>query len=565
MARLQTDDAVRSKLLGLIRKEEQRVLDSFLIQKRLAVMELARAMEDFAVRLALRSEERAVDPDLNDLYLKGWNKALDLFVDESCGGEGVLLTPSTEDLQEWADSVLQHCGRIRQCEMVMRLWNVGLVEPLEAGDGEIRFGIVSEKAGVEKLEREEFSRLGELLAEHQKPERESLLAKQGQIARSMVDLVRPWREHYIAYDTTPEIDDFFEDMGILHARSLRGQDSFPGDALFGGQEFDLYRAAAGILIGITLKHRHFCFALLNKHPEIHPRNILASPRPTEALARVLEVLLEVDRGAAEQALQMLVLTPENKHYHCADSAAGYHAPLIAVGREDVVLSSLGCLGSSFAFMLGELRRRYPGDWDRATNLREAMFRKELYTAFSASRMLTIDRSVLLRTNGKTATDVDALVLDRRSGTLGLFQLKWQDFFGDSMRQRESRKKNFFEGANYWVGAVDRWARGKALTEVGENLGMDRNDAGRIRRLRLFVISRNFSGEDASDERAAWGLWPQVVRLMVERLDPKDPIDGLFKALKEDAPALRLPSSGYGEPSQLKFDDMLISLEFPKTA
>lgn len=542
------------------------MLNSFLPQKRLAVMELARAVEDFVVRSAFRSEGRPADQSLDDLYAKGWNKALELFVDKSCDYKGILLVPSSEEWQGWADSVLQHCGRIRQCEVTMRLWDVGLVKLLGADNGEIRFGIASENAGVEKLEREEFSRLGALIAEHQKPERENLLARQEQVARSMTELVRPWRDHYIAYDTTPEIDDFFEDMGLLHARTLLGQDSFPGHALFGGQEFDLYRAAAGILIAIMLKHRHFCFALLNKCPEIHPRNILATPRPTEALVQVLEALLEVDRGAAEQALETLVLTTENKHYHCADSAAGYHAPSVAVGKKDVVLSSLGCLGSSFAFMLGELRRRYPDDWDRATNLREAVFRRELYAAFPPSRMLTIEGSVKLRKNGKTVTDVDAVVLDRRSGTLGLFQLKWQDFFGDSMKQRESRKKNFLLGANKWVDAVDWWTRGRTMLEVGERFGMSRDDADRIRRLRLFVVGRNFSGfsgENASDERAAWGLWPQVVRLMVERLDHKDPISGLFEALKEDAPTLRLPGPSDEEPSRVKLDDVLISLEFPK--
>jgi hypothetical protein len=48
------------------------------------------------------------------------------------------------------------------------------------------------------------------------------------------------------------------------------------------------------------------------------------------------------------------------------------------------------------------------------------------------------------------TDIDAAVLDRTTGDLALFQLKWQDFRGATTRQTISRAKNF-------VGQVQKWA------------------------------------------------------------------------------------------------------------
>ncbi|MBA2712883.1 MAG: hypothetical protein H0U55_04915 [Rubrobacteraceae bacterium] len=396
------------------------------------------------------------------------------------------------------------------------------------------------RIGIEVAEREHFAWLKDLIIEKQEPELHHLTTRQAAIARAMAGFVRPWRDHYIAYETTPAIDSYFEDLGILHARTLLGQDSFPGHALFGGHEFNLYRATAGILAGIALKHRNFCYALLNKQPEIEPRNIFAIPRPVEDMIQDFAFVLGVDGAMARQALETLTLTVDNKSHHCASSSAGYFAPLITVGREHVLLSTLGCLDSPFYFMLGELRRRYRADWDKATNLREEVFRRELYQLFPLPHMLEIQRSIMVRANGKTVTDIDALVFDRNAGVLGLFQLKWQDPFGGSLRQRASRKKNFFGGANGWVEGVDQWIRNRDLAEIGQALGMKRTDASRIRQVRLFVIGRNFSnfsGNDIPDERAAWGLWPQVLRLVHDKPGNPNPVDALFRALKEDAPAL----------------------------
>ena len=59
----------------------------------------------------------------------------------------------------------------------------------------------------------------------------------------------------------------------------------------------------------------------------------------------------------------------------------------------------------------------------------------------------------LKNEGAVATDIDAAVFDTTTGTLGLFQLKWQDPFGTSMRRRNSKMMNFLEETNQWVSTV----------------------------------------------------------------------------------------------------------------
>ena len=104
-------------------------------------------------------------------------------------------------------------------------------------------------------------------------------------------------------------------------------------------------------------------------------------------------------------------------------------------------------------MLRNLRMRYPADWDRAVNGREVLFRDELFELFPQDWLVKIPRSIGLKEGGQKLTDIDAVVLDERNGLAGLFQLKWQEPFGHSMRERAARMKNFQEEANSWINVI----------------------------------------------------------------------------------------------------------------
>ena len=54
------------------------------------------------------------------------------------------------------------------------------------------------------------------------------------------------------------------------------------------------------------------------------------------------------------------------------------------------------------------------------------------------------RPVHLKIGDKKITDIDAAFFDERNGHLGIFQLKWQDIFADSMRKRQTKMLNMVE-------------------------------------------------------------------------------------------------------------------------
>src|SRR5207253_2417129 len=152
------------------------------------------------------------------------------------------------------------------------------------------------------------------------------------------------------------------------------------------------------------------------------------------------------------------------------------------------------------------------DWDRALDAREAIFRDDLYqclTAQDSSRFFATPGGIKLRKDGRVVTDIDAVIYDRTTGDLALFQLKWQDAFGASLSKRSSGAKNFTAGAQQWVDTVSQWLLMKEDHEIRGHFGLKERTAPPLK-VRLFVLGRfaaHFSDYGRPDVRAAWGIWP----------------------------------------------------------
>ncbi|MEZ4726961.1 MAG: hypothetical protein R3E79_07495 [Caldilineaceae bacterium] len=534
------DDPI-SNLRTLIHYEEHRILKSFPLERRKGLIDIVRSMD-----LLWFSYKMGANPDIDQvaetikLFSYGLNKALFLFMDASCSLPGYPLGRSNKESQQWADSVLLHCGRLGAFELILEICRVGLGSIWREKPNVYHFAYASGPLGIEAFEAEDFVWRLESVAHRQTLQHMALEAKQARIWESMFNSVDVWRKDYIMYDTNPEIDDFYSEVGFLHSERMFGQDSFPKHAKFGNQTFDLFQSTVITLIGWTFKHISFCTQLMKKAPYINPRNIYSIPYRLSDKAKYLAAALNVDFEAAKQALEVLTLTQENRQHHCMSS--GYFAApaAIQVGQDMAVVPIWGCTSHPFIFMLNELKRKYRADWDRAVEAREDIFREELYSLFQSSRYYKLDRNVNIKLNGSVVTDIDAIVFDRFTGTLALFQLKWQDLFGNSLRERESRKKNFYQTGNQWVAKLCEWLNLVTSEQLSELIGLATSEGKQLSATRLFVIGRNsahFSGSGSLDSRAAWGTWYQFSRTM-ERVNQEDTINSLFAMLIENSPLNR---------------------------
>ena len=526
--------------------EEERIVSTLPGERRWGLLELVLAIDYYFVYVLGLDEKRReeeIDSERWDLYRHGQNKAVSLFVDQSSIQAGLSLTRSTPVHQQWADAVIQGCGRLSMCEMILDLHRYGSVELSMPSPKAIHATVRERELGIEPLEAEEFRIFSDLAAEIDEHIRGQLLAIKPGVKALMGPLVSPWEEHFIQYDTIPEIDSYFHGQGHLWARAHYepAQGAFHPQATFGGLPFELYQEAVVQVIAWALKHIAFCGLLLSRHKHVDIRNVLTVTADEALLRSPLSAGLDITESEARQVLDTLKLTPQNLHAHAPEPGVDI-APFLNINSSGVIYSNAGALGSPLRFMLAELNRQYPKDWDRAVNGREELFREELYHLFSTQRFAKAKKSLKLKHEGAVATDIDAAVLDTSTGTLGLFQLKWQDPFGASMRKRNSKMKNLLDEANRWVSVVSSILshNPRALDHlIGGGAGAIHD----TKRVILFVVGRHFShfsGGVYRDSRAAWGTWPQMLRLFKESYEDSDPIAWLHKMLQEQSPSSKTP-------------------------
>ena len=529
-------------LMEIIRTEEERILASLPGERRWGLLELVRAVDHYFVYvlgLDGQSRDTEIQSDRWDLFNYGQSKAVSLFTDRSSIASGPSLTKSTRPHQQWADAVIQNCGKLGICEMIVSLHRYGLVELSMPSPKVIHATVSNHPTGIEAVEADDFHVFQEMAMEIDQPIRDRNKDIAPDVMALMSPLVSPWQEHFIQYNTNPDIDVFFRNQGLLWARARYepGQDAFPPHAVFGGLPFVLYRESVVEVMGWVLKHIAFTKILLSRNKGLDIRNLLTVTAGQSQLQGYLSAAFDIDENEARQVLGTMTTTPDNIQAH-ASAPAVYIAPFLSINADSVIFSITGALGSPFDVMLAELYRRYRSDWDHAVDEREEYFRKELYDLFPTQRFAKAQKPLKLKNQRTVATDVDAAVFDRATGTLGLFQLKWQDPFGTSMRKRQSKMANFLRETNRWVATVDSMLIGnsRALGHILEEMAVHADD---VKTTLLFVIGRHFShfsGEPTRDSRAAWGTWPQVLRLLRELQEGSDPVTWLYQMLKDRPPS-----------------------------
>ena len=97
-------------LMGIIRREEERILASLPGERRWGLLELVRAIDHYLVYvlgLDEKNREEETQSERWDLYRYGQSKAVSLFTDRSSTLPGPSLTRSERAHQQWADAVTQ--------------------------------------------------------------------------------------------------------------------------------------------------------------------------------------------------------------------------------------------------------------------------------------------------------------------------------------------------------------------------------------------------------------------------------------------------------------------------
>ena len=447
----------------------------------------------------------------------GGNKALQLCL-EAAGNDAPGLSLSAGDgLEVWAERFLDQCGRLIEAELVLAHHDSGFMRLIEEGDGTFAAWIATKRAPTSWRERADIDWWAAWLAKHHEPE---LLALRSKL---------PGRE-----SSEPGDDTTYRRLADVRLTMMGYQLAYPPDALIGGCTVQTYRDVLAVLVGWALRARDHGKA--------------AGPHSEHSLVAELAATLAADPAVISQTLAGFTLDLEGAAYHAAVPGAA-PAPLVRVGPDRIVASVHGLTTEPLLFLTRELRRRDAEAYHNTAHLREAVFRQDLYALFQDKRFVTsAGRIALRRDDGDVRTDIDAAVFDRKTGTLGLFELKSQDPFARSTAELARQRDNVLY-ANRQISGVLAW-----LQRHGGDALLGRIDPRvaktfRVQKVYPFVLGRylvHFNDGPTPDRRAAWGTWPQILRLrdgQPFRASDSNPLASLYTRLTTDVPLIQPPTDG----------------------
>jgi hypothetical protein len=479
-----------------------------------------------AILALIRTQDRLPDPShierLPDLVAGirlanlGGNKALQLGI-ESADDASPAPASSGVGLDGWAERFLEECSRLAEAELVLAHCETGFMRVVDDGSGTFDAWIATKRAPTSWRERADIDWWASWLARRHEPELRALQSE------------RPGTD-----SGNPGDDAFYRRLASVHLKMMAYQLGYPPDALIGASKCTVqtYLDVLGRLIAWALQARD--------------RGDEATPQSERSLVAALASDLAVNPAVIVQAVAAFTLDQENAAYHAVVPGVAA-APLVRVDLSRLVWSVHGLTTEPLLFLTRELKRRAAPEYHNTAYLREVVFRQDLYALFPDKRFVTsTGRIELRRETGDVRTDIDAIVFDRKSGTLGFFELKSQDPFARSTAELARQRDNVLY-ANRQVSGVLTW-----LKRHGGDALLSRVDSRtaklfRVQKVYPFVLGRylaHFGDGPEPDRRAAWGTWPQLLRLVDRqpfRTRDANPIGSLFTRLTNDVFLVRPPA------------------------
>lgn len=448
----------------------------------------------------------------------------------------------TDELIKWAESNIIFSGKIEFCRQLISYKNAGLIDIKETNENEFEFSYLHENVGLEQFDNESRDFFKEAIVEKiiDRKKKDKPFDEE-KIKSELRKIIKCRDGKLISYMTTPEIDEYYNQKGHFHVLRMQGYDEFDTRDTFGSIEYWKYIDLIEIIVGVALMHTDACLELRKMNNNVNLHNILSYTYSKEKTINLYANYLGTTEEEISQIFSCITLSKENFDYYLEYPATP--PPMYFQVSNNIIIRSIsGCLENPFSLLNRELKRKYKKDYDKAVNRREERFRNELYTFFPQERIIKIPREINISFRGMR-TDIDAVVFDTETGTLGLFQLKWQDPYLKSMKERYSRISNLFPKAKEWVEKMRFWVFNNTSKDILSSLQINKdiNGTTTINEVCVFVISRNtmnFTGMDV-DDTVAWCSWHQLIESQAKvKADFDNPIKEMFVKVKSMSPQNR---------------------------
>ena len=361
-----------------------------------------------------------------------------------------------------------------------------------------------------------------------------------EIARIMSDLLRPWPTPYgvfMGYDADPRVDDFYITIASVALEEMLTEGGIHPLTRFNGfTGLDLVKVLT-MLIAIYKKHVDFCGLAKKNHPEISVIDCLTLWESRQDLLNVIADETYLEHQVVDRVLRCLTVSAEDAG-RIASEVTPVLPFLIDIGN-GMIFRPISSLNTNpFGTFKIIAQWRNPGVINQISKHREQWLRNDLFSVFGGRRYLCVDRGIVIKDGKRVVTDIDAAIFDRTTGELALFQLKWQDYNTDNVKQRASRAKNLAVDVDAWADSVGRWLIEQGPAGVAQAMRLNIKKGQFPTSAYLFVLSRSVARTQAYGHsiKSPWlsaATWPQFRRVRGELGPAPHVFSKLHEMLREE--------------------------------
>ncbi|HET9906406.1 MAG TPA: hypothetical protein VFQ23_07190, partial [Anaerolineales bacterium] len=360
------------------------------------------------------------------------------------------------------------------------------------------------------------------------------------VNKLMAPLIHPWDTGHgimMGYGALPEIDDHFMAEAAELVAEWRSEAGLHPDAKFDGISGADITSIITYITFLHLKHIRFSLVALETQPQISIPQSLTIWEPLEKLEDSIVDFLEMDRTVAKKALHAITISPNEASY-LHGVTKNFLPLLISLGNGLVLRPVASLIKNPFASTIALQIWRNPKSINQLSLHREEWMRSEIYSIFQGTRYQRVHGNVKLRSNNKIVTDIDAAIFDVVTGELALFQIKWQDYFTNDIRELRSKASNLTNELDEWAEQVASWIQRHGHKELIKTLRLRLGESMVISSVYLFGVSKSYArmqgfGYTTKNQNLAIANLPQFHRIRYEVGPANQVFHNMFLAFRQE--------------------------------
>ncbi|EYC52735.1 hypothetical protein AZ34_00400 [Hylemonella gracilis str. Niagara R] len=481
-----------------------------------------------------------------DLMYWGWNRAIAELFDPLEQPGAFLLMESTQQSREYATELMQNLGIVGLLRRLADLGDSGIMKiDREGNEFHFRMDAEAKAQFADSAEMDRFKAAEEHLSPSDSgwsmvsmqdalryPDmpgnylaREDTPAKRWlrpDLEELIKPLVKPWdtgRGVMLAYDARIEVDEHYMAAAMDMAGRWREAAGIHPKARLGTiTGADIVAIGAAL---ISLHAKHFACVTVGKRlfDRVSLPQSLTIWTSRAELEETISLMSHRTANVVHHAFDVLAMTSEQ-----VKKLADHTTPLIPLLFDlgnGFVLRPVSCITRNPFVAIKTQRQWLDERTEHAVALdREEWMRGQLYRMFGGNRYACFPGSLKLRRAGSLLTDIDAVVYDRLTGDVGLFQLKWQDYSMNDVRQLRSKAANLSAELTDWANKLKSWIEENGVSALDQSLRLKKKRREAAKSIFLFAVSRAVVrtqgyGVKTNAPDLAMAVWPQFARVRAE--------------------------------------------------